>query len=168
MTYDYRDMFAAVASNDLEFIRKNQALVNDASDVSKVTPLHIAMYRGTADETVGLLIELKANIEAGDDCGMSPLYLACSFNKATKADVLLTHRADVNTRSDGGMTPLISAATYGNLSILRLLLEYGALVGSVKTGGALNHGESAITICDNSECRDLLERARKYQESPNF
>ena len=98
---------------------------------SRKTLLCEAVVHGDL-ETVELLLELKADIEAapgGDRSdNPSPLQLAsCGYidGYIEKIHLLLSHGADLNSGNDG-LSPLREAISTGSLQAVELLLEKGA------------------------------------------
>ena len=82
--------------------------------------------------------------------GFTPLGLACYFNRAAAARILLIHEADVDLAARNGaqVAPIHSAVAANSLEISRLLLEQGANPDALQNGGmasalAINVLESA-------------------------
>ncbi|CAG0911253.1 unnamed protein product, partial [Cyprideis torosa] len=86
------------------------------------TPLHLA---GTG-ETVTVLIENGAEVNARDDDGWTPLLLATRRGHHFIVHLLLAHGADLNIRDCDKQTPLHLASRRGHHSIVHLLLAHGA------------------------------------------
>ncbi|KAL2827921.1 ankyrin repeat-containing domain protein [Aspergillus pseudoustus] len=103
------------------------------------TPLHIAAYHGNIP-AVGLLLDRRAEIDALDNLGWTPLHrLVEHYRVWVKSDdrdaywrvmrLLLERGADASTLDNYGMTPLGRALTYHHpVRMVHLLLMYGARV----------------------------------------
>ncbi len=105
------------------------------------TPLHLAAIYGHI-EIMEMLLEYGAPIDAVDERGDSPLYIAVSHagqmmayhgadistcDKFIKAVFLLViNGANPNLANKDGGTPLLAAAWYGNASLVDFLLQYSA------------------------------------------
>jgi len=92
--------------------------------------------RGTPSE-IRAAIESGADVNAADEVGLSPLYIAAEKNlNAEVIKILLKAGADVNARSMGGkkgernylggLSPLHGAARNSNIEVTVLLLKAGA------------------------------------------
>ena len=97
------------------------------------TALHEAAI-GNHKDIAELLINKRANVNAKDKSGNTPLYYASTFGwggKRNKNDwdiarSLVSNGAEVNMKSGSGDTPLHSAALYAPEEIVRLFIEKGA------------------------------------------
>lgn len=73
------------------------------------SPLHIAAMYGH-HSIAELLIEHKADVNAGDCNGSTPLHVASCQGTSSLIILLVNSGADINVRSQNGSTPLHSAA----------------------------------------------------------
>ncbi|XP_055308574.1 myotrophin-like, partial [Sitodiplosis mosellana] len=90
--------------------------------------IHWAARLGKAD-TVKLLIENGANVNARGQYNRTPLYYAVDSPEATKLEVvkvLLENGANVDVKDDYGSTPLAKAAQIGHKKIVEQLIKNGA------------------------------------------
>ena len=115
------------------------------------TPLQRAVCCGHAD-VVAYLIEAKAQIEAKDDLGRTPLYLAADFTSPDCARVLLDHGADIEAVASCGTKPLEAACNLATwaaqcFDTVQLLLVRGARLNCVWPTG-----------CSYTWCVELLVR----------
>ena len=106
-----------------KLLAESPELVN-AHDAAGATPLHHAAGFGNL-ATVKLLLERKADVNAGNRRKSTPLFW--SLHDEAKVRLLLDHGANVAARSIDGRTPIYQAAVMANaLPVLRLLLDKGA------------------------------------------
>lgn len=77
-------------------------------------------------ETATLLLDHKADIQAKDASGNTPLHLAAKNGHLNVAKLLLEHGAEVEAEDVGGNTALHFATDGGNLELAKILLDEGA------------------------------------------
>lgn len=106
-------------------IMDSGSIVN-ARDVSTgETALHIVTQR--RDLTwLSYLIGKGANVNQGDDHGLTPLQLAVNLGWREGAEFLVEHGARTDVSNDAGETPLISAVHRKDTQLIKALLEAGA------------------------------------------
>lgn len=68
------------------------------------TALHLAAWKSNA-ESVKILIQAGANLEAKDVKGFTPLHLAVNRNNLITAEILLEASANLDTKNNDGKTP---------------------------------------------------------------
>ncbi|UKZ94710.1 uncharacterized protein TrAFT101_009563 [Trichoderma asperellum] len=120
------------------------------------TPLHCAALWLRQDH-IKVLVKHKANIEARDKNGCSPLHLAVkSGYKGSIREhvrVLIGLGADVNTADSNGSTPLHSAAQLrGFAGIVHELLQAGARIDQKD-----ENGRTPLHLAAKSKCLDNIE-----------
>ena len=108
--------------------------VNTVDSVSKESGLHIAVIKKRLD-WVGQLIRLKANVNARDSKGQTPLQVAINTNFAPGALLLIQFGALVNERNNVGETPLITALHNRNAELVKALVAAGANVDQADNSG---------------------------------
>jgi serine/threonine protein kinase/ankyrin repeat protein len=79
-------------------------------------------HRRVAD----LLLSRRADLEATNDSGWTPLHLAAIWTNRPVAEVLVAHRANLDARDQRGLTPLAIAIQKASETLAALLLEAGA------------------------------------------
>ena len=97
------------------------------------SPLLSTAYYGDL-QMVQVLLEHKADVDAQDDSGYTPLNNLSRERGGRRqisqlhkvARLLLEHGADVNARSHNLSTPLHMAVEKGRVEVVRVLLEHGA------------------------------------------
>ena len=104
--------------------------VNVKQSIFEDTPLHQFSQEGDVS-LVRKLVELGAHLEAEDDRGYTPLYMAVFHEKIEVVDELIRLGADVNTKDKKGRSLLHQAVRRGSLGIIRLLLKE-VLIQSLK------------------------------------
>jgi ankyrin repeat protein len=135
----------AAANGDLEkvkaLLKTNPDLVFSTNNLGS-TPLHALVYQGIHTDSlnakapedrkamVELLLADKANLEAKDHLGMTPLHWAVAQGQLDMAELLLAHGADVNPKDNAGLTPLHTAAGTGLNEMVKLLLGHGAKINA--------------------------------------
>jgi len=93
------------------------------------TPLIEAAIRGKA-ESVTLLLDAGATVDAVDDEGRTALYSAAAASRYAVVRVLLANGANVKAVANDGYTPLMAAARCGNLESVDYLIAAGADVNA--------------------------------------
>lgn len=108
--------------------------VNTVDSVSKESGLHIAVLKKRLD-WVGQLLRLKANANARDAKGQTPLQVAVNSNFASGALALIGAGALVNERNNVGETPLITALHNRNAELVKALVAAGANADQADNSG---------------------------------
>ena len=88
-----------------------------------MTPLIYNAWKGNA-ERLRWLLKRTPNLDAKMDNGSTALSMACRYNHATIAKMLLNKGAKC-IRTDDGTTCLIFATIRGNETIVKMLLDHG-------------------------------------------
>lgn len=127
------------ANADVEQTRSFESNCSpEAKESAGRVALHMACWSGAKKaDIVRLLIDTRANVNAVDEAGRSPLFLNSMYEapidpEAPKiAAMLLAARADVELQMcapNSGATALYASAIYGSPHVMRLLLEADASV----------------------------------------
>ncbi|MDQ3623735.1 MAG: ankyrin repeat domain-containing protein [Verrucomicrobiota bacterium] len=106
----------------------------NAPQADGMTALHWAAYHDDL-ETAKLLATAKAQAQAANRYGVTPLTLACQNGSTALVEFLLDHGADPNTTLRGGETVLMTAARTGKAGPVKALLSCGAIVEAKEKRG---------------------------------
>ena len=132
------------------------------------TPLHLAAMYGH-QSIAQLLIENKADVNAGDCNGSTPLHVATCQDMSALVVLLVKNGADINSRSLNGSTPLhIAAACFGK-SVFYPLFDMGCDHLAVDNEGmtALHYIVKDVNITITDYLADLYVRNPKdWIENP--
>ena len=127
-----------------ELLLTNKADV-DAKDKRGETPLHMVVVMGLASmsspstsrewmsrvwaggykDTAKLLLANKANVNARDNNGSTPLHYAVDKGNEGAVKFLLVNKADVNAEDNTGITPLVYAKGFNYKDVIDLLRQHG-------------------------------------------
>ena len=99
---------------------------NVSSDLTSYGQLIIYWALHGDEHIMRLLLDLKADLNAADHNGFTPLHSAVVTNNREKVSLLLEKGASPNNKDLYGFTPLHIAVVRGNTKIIQLLSENGA------------------------------------------
>ncbi len=77
-------------------------------------------------QSVKLLLDRGAGVNARDDGDETPLFEAVRFGRTEVAQLLIERGADLNAKNKFEETPLFKAACFGHIDVARLLIAKGA------------------------------------------
>ena len=86
-------------------------------------------------EAVKQHLAAGADVNAKDDWGKTPLYVAALGGHKEIAELLIAKGADVNAKGDGGVTTLQLAASRGHKELAELLIAEGAEINAKDEDG---------------------------------
>jgi len=130
-----------------------QAASRIVVDDSLKKPLLEASAAGKLEQVQRLLTPRRANVDARDRDGRTPLMLASGKGSYGVAEVLLKSGADVNCRDNDGVTALMVACQYDRLEVVKLLLQRGANANLRN-----RNRETAHKFTRNSKILELLDQ----------
>ena len=104
-----------------------------------------------------LLLANKAEVNAKDDNGKTPLHWAASAGSKDVAELLLANKAEVNAKENHGRTPLHLAAAEGHKDMAELLLANKAEVNAKD-----NHGDTPLHLAVSQGHKDVAELLRQH------
>ena len=142
----WRCIPAGLSASDADRVRRDHPLWQAIIDLKhgggawKTTRLGWAAYYGHLAR-VRELCDWRADIEAADKDGYTPLYYASFRGHLDIVRELLARGANVNAVSNEGYTPLVSSSCWGHVEVVRALLAAGADKRRVN-----NFGETAVSL----------------------
>jgi len=134
------------------------------------SPIHVVCEYTKDSRLLDLLLERKANVDAQNNCGQTPLHLASLLGNDTYVERLLNAKATINIRDHVGLrTPILAAANThrDNTKVLSLLLaakanpndedEYGTVLHNLTEYN--RHSPSITLLLRNGA--DVKKRGKK-------
>jgi hypothetical protein len=118
-------------------------------------------------ETVAMLLENGADVNATDKWGRTALLWASHYGYTEIVKMLLKEGADVDASDNNGDMALIGATVYGHTEIVKKLLEAGANANAQNRKS--DSGETALSEAryfERTEIVELLEKQIRLDESP--
>jgi ankyrin repeat protein len=112
-----------------------------------LTPLHAVCESNGVDssDAITLLLHNGADINAKDNRGWTPIYMALYFGHNNSVRTLLERGANVHVQNRDGRTPLHLAIDSGNRGDdIELLLDYGANVNKQDRDGRTSLHDAVI------------------------
>lgn len=157
--FDINDLvFAARHGRDgvVRDLLRAGANVNTVGNVHGDTAL-IAAVIGNHTETVKVLLDNGADVNAREEAGYTSLMRAVTLEYVSIIKLLLDAGADVNARNDWGETVLMHAVLSNHTNVVGMLLKAGA-----NTDAADNKGRTALDIALEGRSRTLSWRKMIY------
>lgn len=131
----------------LEHCRDQRACVNKATPQGR-TPLMVAAATTDAFESVKLLLDKGADVNAQDRQGHTALTTAAKVNNERAVKLLLERGANIDAKANSGddTTVLMGAALNGNAELVKFLLDRKADVRAVsgEFSGTVKKGKVAF------------------------
>lgn len=127
-------------------------------DTANNTPLHdLANSTNCSEEikiAIATLLLSKANINATNAYGITPLHFACQMSDLKLVAFLITKGADVNLCDKEGLSPLHIAALRGQLEVVKALITAEA---NLKATAIIAHQEwTALSYAHSSGHQDIV------------
>ena len=125
----WRCIPAGLSASDADRVRRDhplwQAIINLKHGTYKMTRLCLAAEIGHLAR-VRELCDWRADIEAAEIVGCTPLFCASDRGHLDTVRELLTRGANVNAECNDGYTPLMWSSYWGHVEVVRALLAAGA------------------------------------------
>ena len=129
----YEDLIVAVANDRADEVKRLLARGMDANSVDpNGDPLLFTAARAGYRATIDVLLAAKANVNAKNRFGDTPLMAASLNGHLEIVRRLRMHGAELDPR---GWTPLIYAATGGHDDVVAYLLDEGANINAQSPNG---------------------------------
>src|SRR5262249_42722065 len=103
-----------------------------------------------------LLVAGKADVNAKNRFGETPLLEAARSGQSNVAELLLAHQADVKSKDNDGATPLLWAAKNGHKDVVELL------VSDSDVNARNNEGETALYCAARNGYENVVELLRQH------
>ncbi len=154
-------LFQAIELDDFSTFQSLLAAApspNVKCPIDKWPPLGLAADMNGRGRFIRHLLDKGADVNAQDDFGLTPLFVAIRANNVEAVKLLLDGRADVN-QACLGEPPLVCAAVKGVKDVVALLLDAGARTTGMNAKGqtALDAVQSLTT--SHTDVEDLLREA---------
>lgn len=156
-----------IAKQVSNILAENKGLDLEHRFTDKENTLLMAAAEQYKIETIKVLIDNGAKVNAVNKNGATALYYAVYYSYFRKADLveyLINKGAKVNVKDKDGNTPL-HWATRNNIAIPRLLIKAGAEVNAVNEGGSMplhwaaSYGKNIVEfLLDNGAKVDAVDK----------
>merc|ERR1719420_137507 len=142
----------ADTSNVIQDLIAQGASTTTTMDKTGETPLHLAARYARADHAKRLL-DAKADANAPDNSGRTPLHAAVAADAQGVFQILLRHRAtNLNAKTYDGTTPLILAARLAIEGMVEELIQAEADINaSDESGKAALHWAASVNNINASD-----------------
>jgi ankyrin repeat protein len=117
----FKPLFVAIKRQNPEMFN---LLVKHVSNEIRQTVLHYDIYKQVA--VLETLVEGGVDVNAVNNSGKTPLYMAVLRADTKTAELLLKHGANPNVFNSSNNYPLCLACKKANINMIRLLLANGA------------------------------------------
>jgi hypothetical protein len=156
----WRCIPAGLSAADADCVRRDrplwQAIIDLKHGERKETRLSVVVFFGRLSR-VRELCDWRADIEAADEDGLTPLCKASKMGRIAVVRELLARGANIEAVTNAGWTSLLVASKNGHLDVVRELLARSANIGS-----ATNDGWTSLHAASKEGylgiVRDLLAR----------
>lgn len=125
-------------------------------DARNLTALHYAVTQGTLD-TLKILIEHNARVNARDDDGQQPLTIAAQKGRDDCVALLVKKRAEINCHEENRRTPLLHACLGGHEGLAQWLFERRA-----DPHAADEAGDSPMSLADEMGLKNFKKLVESH------
>jgi len=106
----------------------------DDADANRRRPVHFVAKRGD-EAMMAVLVSARADLEAMDQQGTTPLLAACAAGQLALAQMLIESGVDISAANMGGNTPMFTACAAGHIEVAQMLVEKGADMSAANAAG---------------------------------
>jgi len=136
----------------IEALLKRGANVNVEESEMGYTPLMEASMKDYHNDSVQLLIEAGANLNARNSKGETALMVALKEFGKLNAELLVEKGADFNIANNGGEIPIVIAAGHGYANVVAKMIARGANVNAKS-----RNGDTALSLARSSGYDDVVD-----------
>ncbi len=136
----------------IEALLKRGANVNTVEGELGYTPLMWASMKDYHNDSVRLLIEAGANLNARNSKGETALMIALKESGKRNAELLVDKGADFTIANNDGEIPFALAAWHGYANIVEKMIARGADVNA-----KCRDGNTALSLARSSGYKDVVE-----------
>jgi ankyrin repeat protein len=154
---------ASREDHDPKWPTATEAFSNQLDQAASVMPASFLAGGGEHGRVAKLLLARKADLEATNDTGCTPLLTAALFTNLAVAEVLVAHKANLNARAKDGSTPLNLAALKGDERVTALLLEAGADLNLADSAGF-----TPLNTAAEAGYRGVVKALLAHNANPNL
>eukprot|EP00747_Dinoflagellata_sp_TGD_P195307 gnl/TRDRNA2_/TRDRNA2_63770_c0_seq1.p1 gnl/TRDRNA2_/TRDRNA2_63770_c0~~gnl/TRDRNA2_/TRDRNA2_63770_c0_seq1.p1 ORF type:complete len:323 (+),score=43.59 gnl/TRDRNA2_/TRDRNA2_63770_c0_seq1:71-970(+) len=150
----------------LEYLVRNRlAKLDDRTfDTSRAQPIHLASHgHGGSVSVLERLLSIRADVQARDQHGTTPLHHAAATGDEAKVSILLAHRADPSLEEQmDGINAMWRAASRGHVGVLELFFEHGKEFGNMASLWN-SHGDHLLHEASRQGFTNMVEQLIRWQ-----
>ncbi|XP_076441047.1 short transient receptor potential channel 5-like, partial [Babylonia areolata] len=136
----------------------------DACSLAKKTPLHMAAQMGQMT-VCSTLLDMKADPNATDERGQTPLHLAAGNDHSDVVKLFLKHRPELVTMANtNGMTCAHIAAAKGSVAVIKELMRFNKVI--ITTAKNKTKESSALHLAVSGGHKEVVETLLTAGASP--
>lgn len=143
---DYNDVIITLLKNGLD--------VNAKTDDKELSPLYIAVDKGSID-MVKTLLAANADVNAVEMHGRTPLHNACWNGRIDVIIELLKNGANVHAKDNDGCTPLHTSCTNNKVNAITIQLLQDGKWGSLPNSAAIHEVDVATVLLNSGAIHEV-------------